>query len=69
MVRLLEIQQFSSCALWELSREISVQFATLALLKGERKWGILGVLGAHRQAYLNVWSLYAWKAFEVEGNG
>ena len=45
MVRLSEIQQFSSCAFWELSREISVKFATLALLKSERKWGILGVLG------------------------
>ena len=43
MVRLLEIQQFSSRAFWELSWEISVQFATLALLKSEKKWGILGV--------------------------
>ena len=47
MVRLLEIQQFSSRAFWELSRESSVLFP---------KWGILGVSGGTQEAYLNVWS-------------
>ena len=59
MVRLLEIQQFSSCAFWELSRGISVQFSTLALEN-------TGSVGGHKG---NVWSLYAWKTFEVEGTG